>query len=77
MLSKFLGVPELFFIPMLANEGNASTFLPCYYGLNMFLRNTVDAKKGDGTTLRHYAVNLLARTLPGGQPFYIMDYMWN
>jgi len=68
-------VPELFFNPMLANKGNASTLLPCYYGLNRFFRNTVDAKKGDGTTLHHYAVNLLARTLPGGRPFCIMDYM--
>jgi hypothetical protein len=62
-------VPQLFFNLVLANEGNASSLQPCYYGLNRFFRNTVDAKKGDGTTLRHYAVNLLARTLPGGRPF--------
>ena len=42
-----------------------------------FFRNTIDAKKGDGTALHHYAVNLLARTMPGGRPFCIMDYMWN
>ena len=70
-------VPQLFFNPMLANEENASTLLPCYYGFNRFFRNTIDAKKGDGTALRHFAVNLLARTLPGGRPFCIMDYMWN
>ena len=70
-------VPQLFFNHVLAREGNASTLQPCYYGLNRFFRNIVDAKKGDGTALRHYAVNLLARTLPSGRPFCIMDYMWN
>jgi hypothetical protein len=70
-------VPQLFFNPTLANEGNTSTLQPCYYGLNRFFRSTIDAKKGDDTALRHFVVNLLAHTLPGGRPFCIMDYMRN
>ena len=62
-------VPQLFYNPVLANEGNASDLLPCYYGLNQFFRSTIDAKKGDGTALHHFAINLLARTLPSGRPF--------
>jgi len=27
--------------------------------------------------LRYYAVNLLARTLPSGRPFCILDFIWN
>ena len=61
--------PQLFYNPVLANEGNASDLLSCYYGLNRFFRSTIDAKKGDGTALHHFAINLLARTLPSGRPF--------
>ena len=70
-------VPRLFSNPVLAREGNTSTLLPCYYGLNRFFRSTIDAKKGDDTALRHFDMNLLASTLPGGRPFCIMDFMWN
>jgi len=45
--------------------------------MNQFFRATVDAKDGDSAALRYYAVNLLARTLPGGRPFCIMDFLWN
>ncbi|RLN41538.1 putative callose synthase 6 [Panicum miliaceum] len=45
--------------------------------MNQFFRATIDGKDGDGTALRYYACNLLARTMPGGRPFCIMDFIWN
>ncbi|KAG2658401.1 hypothetical protein PVAP13_1KG225005 [Panicum virgatum] len=62
---------------MCAEEGKTSYLLPVYYALNQFFRATIDAKDGDPAALRYYAVNLLARTLPGGRPFCIMDFLWN
>ncbi|KAG2594390.1 hypothetical protein PVAP13_5NG642166 [Panicum virgatum] len=45
--------------------------------MNQFFRATIDAKDGNSTALRYYAVNLLARALPSGKPFCIMDFSWN
>ena len=45
--------------------------------MNQFFRATIDAKDGDSAALRYYAVNLLARALPGGKLFCIMDFIWN
>ncbi|PUZ56889.1 hypothetical protein GQ55_5G380600 [Panicum hallii var. hallii] len=45
--------------------------------MNQFFRATIDAKDGDSTTLRYFACNLLARTMLGGNPFCIMDFIWN
>ena len=45
--------------------------------MNQFFRATIDAKDGDSAALRYYAVNLLARVLPSGKPFCIMDFIWN
>ena len=59
-------LPQLFFNPYWAEKGNTSTLLPVYYTMNQFFRATIDAKDGDPAVLRYYAVNLLARTLPGG-----------
>ncbi|RLN23132.1 Reverse transcriptase (RNA-dependent DNA polymerase), putative [Panicum miliaceum] len=67
----------LFFNPLLAQKGNASTLQPFYYMMNQFFRATIDGKDGDGTSLRYYACNLLARTMPRGRPFCIMDFIWN
>jgi hypothetical protein len=70
-------LPALFYNPILAEAGNASTLQPFYYMMNQFFRATIDAKDGDATALRYFACNLLARTMPGGQPFCIMDFIWN
>jgi hypothetical protein len=70
-------LPALFYNPILAEAGNASTLQPFYYTMNQFFRTTIDAKDGDATALRYFACNLLARTMPGGQPFCIMDFIWN
>jgi len=67
----------MFFNPAVALEGNASTLQPFYYNMNQFFRATIDGKDGDSMALRYYAVNPLARTLPGGRPFCIMDFIWN
>ncbi|RLN22034.1 retrotransposon protein, putative, Ty1-copia subclass [Panicum miliaceum] len=45
--------------------------------MNQFFRATIDGKDGDPTALRYYACNLLVRTMPGGRPFCIMDFIWN
>jgi len=70
-------VSTLFFNPICAQEGKANYLLPVYYAMNQFFRVTVDAKDGDSVALRYYDVNLLARALPGGKPFCIMDFIWN
>jgi hypothetical protein len=69
--------PALFYNPILAEAGNASTLQPFYYMMNQFFRATIDAKDGDATALRYFACNLVARTMPGGQPFCLMDFIWN
>ncbi|RLN24101.1 actin-like protein ARP8 [Panicum miliaceum] len=45
--------------------------------MNQFFRATIDGKDGDPKALRYYACNLLARTMPEGRPFCIMDFIWN
>jgi hypothetical protein len=70
-------LPGLFYNPILAEAGNASTLQPFYYTMNQFFRATIDAKDGDATALRYFACNLLARVMPGGRPFSIMDFIWN
>jgi hypothetical protein len=45
--------------------------------MNQFFRATIDAKDGDATALRYFACNLLARVMPDGRPFSIMDFIWN
>jgi hypothetical protein len=70
-------LPALFYNPILAEAGNASTLQPFYYTMNQFFRATIDAKDGDATALRYFACNLLARVMPGGRPFSIMDFLWN
>ena len=70
-------VPTLFYNPICAQEEKANHLLPVYYAMNQFFRATIDAKDGDSVALRYYAVNLLARTLPSGRPFCIMDFIWN
>jgi hypothetical protein len=70
-------LPALFYNPILAEAGNASTLQPFYYTMNQFFRATIDAKDGDATALRYFACNLLARVMPGGRPFSIMDFIWN
>jgi hypothetical protein len=70
-------LPALFYNPILAEAGNASTLQPFYYMMNQFFRATIDAKDGDATALRYFACNLLARVMPGGRPFSIMDFIWN
>jgi hypothetical protein len=62
-------LPALFYNPILAEAGNASTLQPYYYTMNSFFRATIDAKDGDTTALRYFACDLLARTMPGGRPF--------
>ena len=74
---KTYQVPTLFYNPICAQEGKANHLLPVYYAMNQFFRATIDAKDGDPVALRYYAVNLLARTLPSGRPFCIMDFIWN
>jgi hypothetical protein len=44
-------LPALFYNPILAEAGNASTLQPFYYTMNQFFRATIDAKDGDSTTL--------------------------
>jgi hypothetical protein len=70
-------LPALFYNPILAEVGNASTLQPFYYMMNKFFRATIDAKDGDATALRYFACNLLARVMPGRRPFSIMDFIWN
>ncbi|RLN36000.1 hypothetical protein C2845_PM03G32980 [Panicum miliaceum] len=70
-------LPGLFFNPILAQKGNANTLQPFYYTMNQFFKATIDGKDGDGRALRYYACNLLARTMPGGRPFCVMDFIWN
>jgi hypothetical protein len=70
-------LPALFYNPILAEAGNASTLQPFYYTMNQFFHATIDAKDGDATTLRYFACNLLARVMPGRRPFSIMDFIWN
>ncbi|RLN11191.1 retrotransposon protein, putative, Ty1-copia subclass [Panicum miliaceum] len=70
-------MPSLFFNPLLAQKENGSTLQPFYYTMNQFFRATIDGKDGDPTALRYYAFNLLTRTMPGGRPFCIMDFIWN
>ena len=70
-------LPTLFYNPYRAQKGNASTLLPVYYTMNQFFRATIEAKDGDPVALRYYVVNLLARTMPAGTPFCIMDFIWN
>jgi hypothetical protein len=70
-------LPALFYNPILAEAGNASTLQPFYYTMNQFFRATIDAKDGDATALIYFACNLLARVMPGGRPFCIMDFIWN
>jgi hypothetical protein len=70
-------LPALFYNPILAEVSNASTLQPFYYTMNQFFRATIDAKDGDATALRYFACNLLARVMPGGRPFSIMDFIWN
>jgi hypothetical protein len=65
-------LPTLFYNLILAEAGNASTLQPFYYTMNQFFRATIDAK-----ALRYFASNLLARVMPGGRPFSIMDFIWN
>ena len=67
----------MFFNAICAWEGKANYLLPVYYAMNQFFRATVDAKDGDSAALRYYAINLLARALPGGKPFCIVDFIWN
>jgi hypothetical protein len=70
-------LPALFYNPILAEAGNASTLQPYYYTMNSFFRATIDAKDGDTKALNYFACNLLARIMPGGRPFCIMDFIWN
>jgi hypothetical protein len=70
-------LPALFYNPILAEAGNASTLQPFYYTMNQFFHATIDAKDGDAMALRYFACNLLARVMPGGRPFSIMDFIWN
>jgi hypothetical protein len=70
-------LPALFYNLILAEAGNASTLQPFYYTMNQFFHTTIDAKDGDATALRYFACNLLARVMPGGRPFSIMDFIWN
>jgi hypothetical protein len=70
-------LPALFYNPILAEAGNASTLQPFYYTMNQFFHATIDSKDGDATALRYFACNLLARVMPGGRPFSIMDFIWN
>jgi hypothetical protein len=65
----------LFYNPILAETGNASTLQPFYYMMNQFFHATIDAKDGDAMALRYFACNLLARVMPGGRPFSIMDFI--
>jgi hypothetical protein len=60
---------SLFYNPILAKAGNASTLQPFYYTMNSFFRATIDAKDGDSTALRYFACNILACIIPGGRPF--------
>jgi hypothetical protein len=68
-------LPILFYNPLLAEAGNASTLQPFYYAMNQFFRTTIDAKDGDSTALRYFAYNLLAHTMQGGRPLCIMDFI--
>jgi hypothetical protein len=45
--------------------------------MNSIFCATIDAKDGDTMTLCYFACNLLARIMPGGRPFCIMDFIWN
>jgi hypothetical protein len=70
-------LPSLFYNPILAEAGNASTLQPFYYTMNSFFRATIDTKDGDSMALLYFACNLLARTMPRGKPFCIMDFISN
>jgi hypothetical protein len=70
-------LPSLFYNPILAEAGNASTLQPFHYTMNSFFRATIDAKDEDSMALHYFACNLLARTMPEGKPFCIMDFIWN
>jgi hypothetical protein len=40
-------------------------------------RNTIYPKGGsNSTSLRRFALNLLARMLPGAKPFSVSNYLW-
>jgi hypothetical protein len=68
-------LPTLFYNPILAEAGNANTLQPYYYTMNSFFRAIIDAKDGDTTALCYFPCNLLARIMPGGRPFCIMDFI--
>ncbi|RLN41293.1 hypothetical protein C2845_PM01G41590 [Panicum miliaceum] len=70
-------LPSIFYNPILAQASNACTLQPFYYTMNQFFRATIDGKDGDPMTLCYFACNLLARTMPGGRPFCLMDFIWN
>jgi hypothetical protein len=61
-------LPALFYNPILAEAGNASTLQPFYYTMNQFFHSTIDAKDGDATALRYFACKLLARVMPVEDP---------
>jgi hypothetical protein len=58
-------------------DGSTTALKSVYYVLNNMFRETIYPKGGsDSTSLRRSAPNLLARLLPGAQPFSVSRFIW-
>jgi hypothetical protein len=58
-------------------DGSTTTLKSVYHVLNNMFRNTIYPKGGsNSTSLRRFALNLLARMLPGAKPFSVSNYLW-
>jgi hypothetical protein len=58
-------------------DGSTTALKSVYYVLNNMFRETIYPKGGsDSTSLRRFAPNLIARLLPGAQPFSVSKFIW-
>jgi hypothetical protein len=58
-------------------DGSTTALKSVYYVLNNMFRETIYPKGGsDSTSLRRFAPNLIARLLPGAQPFSVSNFIW-
>jgi hypothetical protein len=57
-------------------DGSTTALKSVYYVLNMFRQNIYPKGGSDSTSLRRFAPNLIARLLPGAQPFPVSNFIW-
>ena len=56
--------------------GTTTGMKPFYKCLNSLFRLTLNPKGGDATNVQGISRNLLARMSNGGEPFSVIDFVW-